>query len=187
MPATFAPLPASSCLLIIDVQERFTGVIPAIAGDGPVARNCRILLEAARLLAVPALISEQVPDKLGPTIAGLLAVQGETPRCSKAHFSAYAEPAIRDHLDGWQRSDVVLAGVETHVCVLATAADLLAAGRRVIVAGDAVASRNPEHRDLALIALRDLGALVVPVESIVFRWQRQAGVGVFKALSQLVK
>ena len=75
MPTTFAPLPATSCLLIIDVQERFTGVIPAIAAGGPVAKKCRILLEAARLLAIPAVISEQVPDKLGPTIAELVAVQ----------------------------------------------------------------------------------------------------------------
>lgn len=187
MPTTFAPLPASSCLLIIDVQERFTGVIPAIAAGGLVAKNCRILLEAVRLLTIPAVISEQVPYKLGPTIAELIAVQGDAPRFSKSHFSAYDEPAIRHHLDGLKRSDVVLAGVETHVCVLATAADLLAAGWRVIIAGDAVASRNPEHRDQALIALRDLGALIVPVESIVFRWQRQAGVGAFKALSQLVK
>jgi len=81
----------------------------------------------------------------------------------------------------------VVCGIEAHVCVLATVADLLARGARVVVASDAVASRSDASRDHALAAMRDLGALVVPSESVIFRLQRQAGGEVFKAISKLVR
>jgi nicotinamidase-related amidase len=185
--AAFTPTPASSLLLVIDVQERFATAIPSIAADQPTGRNCRILAEAAGLLGVQRLATEQVPDKLGPTVAHLAAVLGPAPRPGKTYFSCWDDGAIRAAIAGSLASDIVLCGIEAHVCVLATAADLLAAGRRVIVAADAVDSRKPESRQTALAAMRDLGALVVPTESIVFRWQRQAGTGAFKQISALVK
>jgi nicotinamidase-related amidase len=179
--------PAGSALLVIDVQERFLPAIPAIAADQPVGRNCGILLAAARLLAVPTLISEQYPQGLGATLPHLLAAHPAARRLAKTHFSCSDDPALAEALDAPRRRHVVLCGIEAHVCVLATAADLRARGVQVVVAGDAVASRDPAHRDLALAALRDLGALVVPVESVVLRWQRQAGVGCFKQLSALIR
>jgi nicotinamidase-related amidase len=178
---------AGSVLLVIDVQERFLPAIPAIAADQPVGRNCGILLAAARLLAVQAIVSEQYPKGLGATLPHLLAAHPEARRLAKTHFSCAEDPALSEALDVRRRRHVVLCGIEAHVCVLATAADLLAQGAQVVVAGDAIASRDAAHRELALAALRDLGALVVPSESVVLRWQRQAGVGCFKQLSALIR
>jgi nicotinamidase-related amidase len=178
---------ASSVLLIIDVQERFQQVVPAIAADQPVGRNCAILLQAAGLLGIPRLISEQYPAGLGATVPHLLAVAEGVQRLPKMHFSCAEDPALANAIDRLGRRQVVLAGIESHVCVLTTAADLLQRGYAVTVAGDAIASRDAAHVPLAINAMRDLGALVVPTETIAMRWQRQAGVGCFKAIAKLIR
>ena len=183
----FDLLPATSSLLLIDMQERFVPAIPAIAEDRPVGRACRQLLTAARLLGVPTTISEQYPKGLGPTLPWLLAANPEAARFEKLHFSCADDPRLGAHLDALHRPEIVLCGIETHVCVLHTAADLLAQGRVVVVAADAVASRSEAHRDQALAALRDLGALLLPVESIAMRWTRVAGTALFKQVSALIK
>lgn len=178
---------ADSALLLIDVQERFLPAIPAVGEDQPVGRALRQLLAAAKLLAVPTLITEQYPKGLGETLPYLRAAHPEAERLPKMHFSCADDPALRARIDALHRPTLVLCGIETHVCVLHTAADLLAAGRNVIVAADAVASRNERHRDLALQALRDLGAILLPAESIAMRWTRVAGTPVFKQVSALIK
>lgn len=178
---------ANSALLVIDVQERFLPAIPAIAPDQTVGRNCGILLAAARLLAVPTIVSEQYPKGLGSTLPHLVAAHPNAQRLAKTHFSCAGDPQMLATIDRLSRRHLVLCGIEAHVCVLASAADLIARGFQVTVAGDAIASREPASRDLAIGALRDLGTLVVPSESVVLRWQRQAGVGCFKQLSALIR
>jgi nicotinamidase-related amidase len=185
--ASFDLSPADSALVLIDMQERFLPVIPAMAADQGCGRNCRILLEVARLLSVPTTITEQYPKGLGPTLPFLIQAHPGALRFEKMHLSCGDEPALRAHVDALDRANVVLCGVETHVCVLHTAADLLARGRNVVIAADAVASRKDMHRDQALAAMRELGALLVPMESIAMRWQRVAGTPTFKALSALIK
>ena len=178
---------ASTALLIIDVQERFLKVVPAIAADQSVGRNCRILLQAAGLLQIPRLLSEQYPAGLGPTLAHIIEAAPDVPRFAKMHFSCVEDPALALAIDHLGRNQVVLAGIEAHVCVLTTAADLISRGYHVVIAGDAIASREPNHVIMAIAALRDLGVLVLPTETIVMRWQREAGVGCFKALAQLIR
>lgn len=181
----------NTSLLLIDAQERFQSVIPGLNEAGVVQRNLRILAEGCALLGVPAVITEQYPKGLGPTIPALCAALPSADVLAKTHFSCVDDPTLRERLcdapDHRTRTHWIVAGVEAHVCVLATVADLINHGRWVVVAADAVASRDPAHRDLAIDSMRQLGALVVPVESILFRLQRQAGVGAFKALSALVK
>ena len=178
---------ASSALLVIDVQERFLKVVPAIAADQSVGRNCRILLQAAGLLQIPRLLSEQYPAGLGPTLAHIIEAAPDVPRLAKMHFSCAEDPALTLAIDQLGRQQFVLAGIEAHVCVLTTAADMMSRGYQVVIAGDAIASREPNHVTMAIAALRDLGALILPTETIVMRWQRQAGVGCFKALAQLIR
>lgn len=178
---------ATSALLLIDVQERFLAAIPTIAADQSVGRNCRILLEVANLLTVPTLISEQYPKGLGTTLPHLIATAPAVLRLEKTHFSCCDDIAVQAAIDHLGRPHLVLCGIETHVCVLATAADLITRGYHVTIASDAVASRNEASRDTALSALRALGTLVLPTESIVLRWQRQAGVGAFKTIAQLIR
>ena len=183
---------SNTSLLLIDAQERFQGVIPGLGQDGALLRNLRILAEGCALLEIPTVVTEQYPKGLGPTIPSLRSVLPEdTIVAAKTHFSCVDDHVLRDCLcdsvTGHTRTHWIVAGVEAHVCVLATVADLIGRGAWVVVAADAVASRDPAHRDLALEAMRHLGALVVPVESILFRLQRQAGVGSFKAISALVR
>lgn len=177
----------ASALLVIDVQERFLKAVPAIAADQPCGRNCRILLQTAGLLGIPRLISEQYPAGLGPTLPHLVEAAPEVPRLGKMHFSCAEDPGLAAAIDRLGRRQIVIAGIEAHVCVLTTAADLLARGYRVVIAGDAIASRDPSHVVMAIAAARDLGALVLPCETIAMRWQRQAGVGSFKAISHLIR
>jgi len=179
--------PATAGLLLIDMQERFLPAIPSIAEDQPCGRSCRILLAAAQLLGVPTTISEQYPQGLGATLGYLAGANPAAVRMAKMHFSCCDDPALRDHLERSGRRQLVLCGIEAQVCVLTTAADLLGRGFQVVIAGDAVASRNPAHVPMALTAARDLGALVVPAETIVMRLQRVAGSGHFKALAQLIR
>jgi len=179
---------ANTTVLLVDVQERFLPAIPAIARSQPVGHALTTLLTGASALDLPVVVSEQYPKGLGVTLPDLRAAAPQAEFFAKTHFSCLDDPALKNRLvDGNPRTHVVIAGIEAHICVLATVADLISAGKWVVVAEDAVASRTPAHRDLALAAMRDLGALVVPVETILFRCQRQAGVGAFKTLSALVK
>lgn len=179
--------PGGSALLLIDVQERFLQAIPSIAPDRPVGRNCRILAEAARAVGAAALASEQYPKGLGPTLPHLAEAIGTAPRLAKTHFSCCDDPALAAAIAAAHRPWWVLCGVEAHVCVLSTAADLLARGHRVVVVGDAVDSRREDCRAMALAAARDLGALVLPAETVAFRWLRAAQGDAFKRISALVR
>ena len=179
---------ANATVLAIDIQDRFLPAMPAIAEDQPVGKALKMLLAGATLLDLPVVISEQYPKGLGVSLPYLRTAAPKAEYFAKTHFSCLDDPALKTRLvDENPRTHIIIAGVEAHVCVLGTVADLISAGKWVVVAEDAITSRNPAHSDLALRAMRDLGALVVPVETILFRCQRQAGVGAFKALSGLVK
>lgn len=184
---TYTLAPDATGLLIIDMQERFLSAIPAIAADGVCGRNVAILANAMRLMKIPTIISEQYPKGLGRTLPWIASVCPDAVLAEKTHFSCCDDEALMLCLDRQSRRTLVLCGIEAHVCVLATAADLVARGYEVIVASDAVASRREDCREQALIAMRDLGALVVPTESIVFRLLRQAGTPTFKQVSALVR
>lgn len=177
----------NALLLMVDMQQRFLPVIPTIAVDQECGRNCRNLLVAMSLLNVPCIISEQYPSGLGPTLPALTEANPAAKLFEKTHFSCVDDPIIGGHIAHQGRDHVIICGIEAHVCVLSTVADLMHRGLYVTVISDAVASRRAENKATALEAARDLGALVVPTESVIFRLQRRSGVGCFKALSQLVK
>jgi len=178
---------ATSQLLVIDIQERFQKPIPAIAADGDCARACGILIDGCRLLEVPTTVTEQYPQGLGATVPHLAERLAAATCLAKTHFSCADDPLVREHLAAQNRPNIVVCGIEAHVCVLATVDDLQRRGWQVLVAADAIASRHPEKVAPAIASMRQLGALVLPVESILFRLQRQSGVGCFKELSRLVR
>jgi nicotinamidase-related amidase len=178
-----------SLLLVVDVQER---LMPHIT-DGPtVAANCARLIQAARLFDVPVVVSEQYPQGLGHTIAEVaeaFSARTDFPvtKIEKLRFSAAVAtgwPAAGDRADS--RHQVVLSGVETHICVLQTAFDLLSQGYRVYVVADATSSRRALDRDLALNRLRDGGAVLITTESLLFEWCEEAGTETFRAMRTLV-
>jgi nicotinamidase-related amidase len=169
---------AESALAVIDIQERLASAMPAREA---VARATGILLEAAQRLGVPVLVSEQYPKGLGVTVAEVAAKLPEgAARFEKTRFSAFgALPS--------ERRQVVIAGMEAHVCVLQTALELAAAGHEVFVVEDAVCSRSEANRANALSRMRAEGIVVTNVESVVFEWLRDARNEHFRDLSKLIR
>lgn len=177
-----------SQLLVIDVQEK---LLPAVANASRVEAMCVRLLRIARRLGAPITISEQYPKGIGPTVATVRAeAGGETVFLEKTHFSCFGDSALRGRLTGLQaegRHQIVLAGIEAHVCVAQTALDLTNRGFDVFVAADAVSSRSDESRALALVRLREAGARIVDSEMVMFEWLERSGTPEFKELQQLIK
>ena len=169
-------------LLVIDVQEK---LVPLITDAAALVRNVAFLVDAARTLDVPVQCTEQYPRGLGPTVAELARRLPERP--DKVAFSSCAVPAVVESFRRAARPKVVLAGIETHVCVLHTALDLLALDFRVYVAVDAVGSRYRIDHDTALRRLEQAGAVLTTAETCVFEWLGGAGHARFKAVSQLVQ
>jgi len=171
--------PSSTLLAVIDIQERLLAVIPD--ADRVVARAAR-LAEAARLLGVRTVLTEQYPRGLGPTDARLTPLL-PAPR-NKLSFSSAACEGIAIGSDPY--AAVVLCGLETHVCVAQTALDLLARGKRVHVAVDAVASRHAIDHETALRRLEGAGAIPTTTEAILFEWCRTAEHPAFQSVRALV-
>lgn len=173
-----------SVLFVVDIQARLA---PAIHDGEAVIARSQILLAAAARLEVPIVVSEQYPQGLGGTDARLLPLPAGAAVLPKTAFSAARDPAIRAHLESLGRRQVVLLGMETHVCVLQTALGLRSQGYDVAVVADAVGSRRPERRELGLARMRQHGVDVVDSEMVVFEWLAEAGSPVFKELSRLIK
>jgi nicotinamidase-related amidase len=171
-------------LLVIDVQER---LLPAMHEPDRVVDNCRILIQAAGRLGVPVLASEQYPQGLGPTVAALAAHLPAAGAHAKLHFSCANDRELRTAMAALGRSQAVLCGIESHVCVSQTALDLVALGYSCFVAADATSSRNPDHVGPALERMRGNGVEVVVTEQVVFECLGQAGTKLFKDVSALVR
>src|SRR5579859_5117944 len=180
--------PKASVLLLVDVQERLASAMPQAAMDRLVA-NALVLLEGARLLGVPVVASEQYPKGLGPTVPALadkLRAMGVEP-VDKLTFDALGEPRIARAVAERAPRAVVVAGMETHICVFQTARELARRGFDVHVAADAVASRREENRALGLGLCERAGVYATPTETVVFDWLGAAGSDAFKAISKLVR
>lgn len=170
-------------LFIVDVQTR---LIAAMPDPEAVIARATILLEAAGRLGVPIVASEQYPQGLGHTDERL-PLPASARVFAKTAFSATRDPAILTHLESLDRRQVVLCGMEAHVCVLQTAIDLADRGFRPAVVADAVASRLPERRDRGLARMAQAGVAVVDSEMVVFEWLGRAGTPEFKELSRLIR
>ena len=175
---------ALSCLLMIDVQER---LLAAMREPEAMLRNCEILLRAATRLPVPILVTEQYPTGLGPTSDRLLDAAKGADRLEKVHFSCFAEARVRSAIEACGRLQMILAGMEAHVCVAQTALDLALAGYDVFVVGDATISRSSANCDAALARMRDAGIAIVTTEMVLFEWLGRADSDSFRALMPLIK
>ncbi|QTX31376.1 isochorismatase family protein [Aminithiophilus ramosus] len=167
-------------LLVVDVQEK---LIPLVADSETVENRIAILARAAEMLHLPVKMTEQYPRGLGSTTEPVASsLSREWRRFEKTHFSCYAEEGFAEYLSEPGRDQIIVCGVEAHICVLATVMELLERDYRVIVAADAVSSRQEEHRNLALDAMSRAGALVVPMETVVYQMLKRSGTVPFKAL-----
>ena len=154
----------TSTLLIIDFQAQ---LMPAIEGGAAAVANARRLLEAASMFGVPILVTEQNSGGLGPTLPEL-AARAEGRIAQKMTFDACRTAGFVDRLA--ERPGIVVAGCETHVCVLQTVLGLIDAGRRVYLVRDAVGSRRAESKETAIRRMERHGAEIVTTEMVVFEW-----------------
>lgn len=173
----------NAVLLVVDVQER---LLPAIDGQQQVVANVGKMIEAARLLGLPMLVTEQYPAGLGRTCAPIRAALGEVPAIEKVRFSACVEPVLQ-RLKALKCSAVIVVGIEAHVCVQQTVLDLLREKYLPFVCADAVSSRRALDRDVALQRMRQAGAIVTTTESAIFELLVEAGTERFKQMLRIVK
>lgn len=173
---------ANSVLVVVDVQEKLAAKIPTAAS---LVRNVSFLIDVAKLLEIPCRATEQYPKGLGPTVPELAKRLPPNPP-SKTSFSCCGAENFHETLALLQRPNVVLAGMETHVCIMQTALDLLTAGLHVFLPVDALASRHAIDYDFALRRMEDAGAVLTTSEAVAFEWTADAAHPQFKALSKLV-
>jgi nicotinamidase-related amidase len=172
----------TSALVVIDVQDQLLVKIPTAAS---LVKNAAFLLDVAAQLDVPIRATEQYPKGLGPTTAEL-AKRLTGPLPTKTAFSCCGAGTFLEELEMLRRPNVVLVGMETHVCVSQTALDLLQAGLHVYLPVDALAARGAIDHDTALRRLEHAGAVPTTVEAVAFEWLGDASHAKFKAVSSLV-
>ena len=180
--------PQTSIVWIIDLQEK---LVPAMDSPSQLLTANKKLIESAALLEVPVVLSEQMPHKLGATHADLQPSFVSTPptvMVEKASFNGAKHFAWQEYSQANpQRQQVVIAGVESHICVYQTVRDLLQQGYYVTLAEDAIDSRRVEDYQIGLRRMQQLGAQIGCVESIVFDWLHTAEHPKFKEVQALFK
>jgi nicotinamidase-related amidase len=171
---------SSTLLVVVDAQEAFR---PAVLDFDRVVHNAAVLVRGARILGVPVVVTEQYPKGLGRTVPEVAEHLNGVEPIEKVCFSA----AAADGFDTGGRTQALVCGIESHVCVSQTVHDLLHRGLEVHVARDAVSSRSEENREVGLHKMERAGALVTSVETALFELLGAAGSDEFKAVQGLVK
>lgn len=175
---------ADAVLVLIDMQESLAS---AMERRDAVVRTSVLLARVARLLDVPVIVTRQYPEGLGDTVEPLREAVGEDVPVDKLTFSCLAEPAFAERLSMLGRRQIVIAGMETHICVAQTTLALLAEGYRVHVAADAVCSRRTLDHQVALERMRAAGAEVTVAESVIYEALGRAGTPEFREVLAQVK
>lgn len=178
----YSVYPEESVLVVIDLQE---GLMKAMSDREQVVRNTLILLELANQFQIPVIVTEQYPKGLGPTVPEIANQLKGNQLMEKIAFSACPELVARVNETG--RSQILVAGSETHVCVFQSVRDLLAADFKVQVPCDAVCSRRTLNHENGLSLMKELGAVITNTETLVFDALKKAGTPQFKVMSPLVK
>jgi nicotinamidase-related amidase len=169
-----------SALLVVDLQ---TKLVPALAEHEQAVANVVWLIRIAQRLGVPIAATEQYPKGLGPLVPKVRKLLPPSAIGAKNHFSAVAAECLAA-LPGHDRAQVVVVGAEAHVCVMQTSLELLEEGKEVYVVADAIASRRPMDRDVALARMRDEGIRVVTREMVAFEWLAVAGTPLFSEINR---
>lgn len=179
-----------SQLVLIDVQTRLSKVM---SNPDPLLRNCSILIRAANILNVPITVTEQYPKGIGHTNAELIDSLGSKYQAvEKTCFSCCGSDEFNTSITQQNgKNQIILCGIEAHVCVLQTTLELLSntqqSGHQVFVVADAIDSRNRNNKKLALTRLQQAGATITCTESVVFEWLKDSRNDHFKEISALIR
>ena len=174
----------SSLLLVVDMQAVFA---ETIAGWENVCRSVELLVHAAKTLQVPVIATTQNAAKLGGLTPEVAAALGNVRLHDKLTFSCAQDPFASEAIRHPRRSQIVICGVETHICIAQTALDLAASGYRVTVPADAVSSSTVERHKLGMERLRDSEILPASAEAVVYEWLGAAGTAEFRTMLPLLK
>jgi len=166
------------------MQER---LLPQIHDSSALLKNALILVESCKVLDAPVIVTEQYPEGIGPMVAALMPALDQCQKISKKTFSCCREPLFMSALKATGRNQVIITGIETHVCVFQTAADLLQNGYAVQVAADAVGSRTINNKETGLNRMRRLGVEITSVESVVFELLETSACPEFKQILRLIR
>lgn len=173
----------NSVLVVIDIQEKFVDVI---YDSEKVIENTKKLLKAASILDIPIIITEQYPKGLGHTLNELFTVAQKQTILEKTTFSCYKDNEFADHLKKLKRKQIIITGIEAHVCVSQTVHDLLAEGYQPHLMADAISSRCPENAEIALEKMINSGAIASSVEIALFELLKNAKHPNFKEIQKLI-
>jgi len=170
--------------LIIDIQER---LVPAMCEKEVLLKNCQVLIQGLSELEIPLLVTQQYSKGLGETIPEIKSVISDFSFIEKRNFSCCDELVVIEKLKELDAKNIIICGIESHVCVLQTAVDLKEAGFNPIVVMDCVSSRSKESIETAKERFRFEGIMMTSYESILFELARSSASPEFKAISRLVK
>jgi nicotinamidase-related amidase len=175
--------PRRTALVVVDLQEK---LLPAVVDRERVVRNSLLLLRLARTLGLPVVLTTQYAKGLGPTIPEVLHEAG-VPPLDKVSFGCFGDDAFVERLRGLERGQLVVAGIESHICVAQTVLGALGAGYEVHVASDAVSSRTADNRQVGLARMERAGALLSSAEMAVYELLGRSDSASFKAMLPLLK
>jgi nicotinamidase-related amidase len=175
---------ADTALILVDVQAKLA---PAMHAKEILLENLKRLIRGVRILGVPILWTEQNPDGLGPTLPEIADLLPDQKPVSKFSFSCCGSEQFRSELDALERKNMLIAGIEAHVCVYQTAADLIRLHYKAQVVADAVASRSPENKLIGLEKSKSVGACLTSTETALFELLKDAKSEKFKEIIKIVK
>ncbi len=170
--------------VVVDIQGL---LFPFISDHEKLEKDTLTLIKGLNVLEIPMMVTQQYTKRLMPTLPSLSEAIGEYEHIEKMAFSCCDEPKFDEDLAVSGKRNVILFGIETHVCVLQTCIDLIERGYKPVVVEDCVGSRNPNDKRIAIERMRQEGALISTKESLLFELQRVSGNDTFKAISKLVK
>lgn len=173
-----------ACLVIVDIQGKLAQIMH---DKKKLFQNAEILVRIFQQLNLPVLWCEQVPKALGPTIDSISVLLSDQQPIHKSCFSAWEEPGFQKQLIELNCQQVILCGIESHICIFQTARDLLKNGFRVEVVADAVSSRTPDNKAVGLNRITQVGGQITSVEMLLFDLLKTAQHPSFKVLSKLIK
>ncbi len=172
------------CLAVIDVQGKLAQLV---VDKEALFKNIRILIQAAQILNIPVLWCQQVPEALGPTVPEIAELLPGSEPINKASFSCCGQEQFNAELNALGKEQVLLCGIETHVCIYQTAMDLMEGGLDVTIVADAVSSRTAQNRQIALTRLAAEGAHISSTEMALFELLKTAKHPQFKDIAKLIK
>ena len=174
----------SSALMIIDIQDRLAA---AMKVKDKVIENCLHLVELSKMLDIPIILTEQYPKGLGATVSEIKGALPAYHPIEKLTFNCCEEPNFLNEIKNINKKNIILAGMETHICVLQTCIGLLKEGFHIHVANDVVCSRTKENYKTGIEFMRDAGAVISCAETVLFQLLGAAGTEEFKAISKRIK